>query len=432
MNRSEEIFLSALSSAINGEELSLDPALTPDECQSLFYLAKEQEILPLLYEAVYRNPCFRTLDKDVASSFQESAITSIIRQIIQTNEFLTLILHSQEQGLDPVVLKGIICRSLYHQPCLRPSVDEDLLILPEESGLYHRFLVSEGLSADNPDVIPDEEGELSYHKENSPTYIEVHESLFESDSKVFSDFNRLFSGFMDRTVHVQIEDVSVRTLAPTDHLLYLILHAFKHFVYSGVGIRSVCDISLFAEHNSSEIDWEHIRQCLEEVHAFGFLKGMLRILQLHLLPNANFFRLIKEWEIEKIDTEPLLADILVSGAHGNSSLERLHSSNITLNAIENDKKKVSNSLPDQSTAIKTLNTPSFFSTAIHSVFLPLAKMAHRYPYLKKAPYLLPIAWCQRLFGYLKRSGSNSTNSASESIRIGQRRLELLKKYGIVQ
>ena len=428
MNRNEEIFLSALSSAINGEEPSLDPALTSDECQSLFYLAKAQEILPLLYETVYRTPCFQALDTDIAKFFQESAITSTIRQITQTNEFLTLILHSQKHGLDPVVLKGIICRSLYHQPYLRPSVDEDLLISPEESELYHRLLVSEGLSADNSDAISDEVFELSYHKKNSPTYIEVHKSLFELDSKAFSDFNRLFDGYMDRTVHVQIEDVSVRTLAPMDHLLYLILHAFKHFVHSGIGIRTVCDIGLFAEHNSSEIDWKHIRRYLEEVHAFEFSKALLRIVQVYLLQNANFFHLIKDWEIEKIDAEPLLEDILASGVHGNSSLERLHSSNITLNTIENDKKTKSDNRTNQATT----NTTGFLSMAFRAVFLPLDKMTSRYPYLKKAPFLLPFAWGQRLFGYLMESCSNNKNSASESIRIGQRRVELLRKYGIIR
>lgn len=36
-------------------------------------------------------------------------------------------------------------------------------------------------------------------------------------------------------------------LAPTDHLLCLLCHAYKHFLYAGFGIRHVCDIGIFAE-----------------------------------------------------------------------------------------------------------------------------------------------------------------------------------------
>ena len=40
---------------------------------------------------------------------------------------------------------------------------------------------------------------------------------------------------------------TIRILAPTDHLLCLLCHAYKHFLYAGFGIRHVCDIGIFAE-----------------------------------------------------------------------------------------------------------------------------------------------------------------------------------------
>ena len=76
---------------------------------------------------------------------------------------------------------------------------------------------------------------------------------------------------------------------------------------------------------------------------------------------------------------------------------------------------------------------------ISSVFLPIEKMRSRYTYLNRMPFLLPIAWVQRVFHYLtelllSRKESNTalkTNNAIESIRLGQERLKLLKEYHII-
>lgn len=422
MTHIDIVFLSVLSNALQGLPADTDIQLFPGQWESVLALTQEHSLLPFVCNEVYLLKSFRKLDDSVRKNHQENAVKQTVRQIEQEKDFLTFLLFAQEHGYDPVVIKGLTVRQLYAQPYLRPSVDEDILIDSEQAGPFHQIILDYGFEADSPDIDIFESDEFSYHKPDSPSYIELHKQLFPMNSEILGDLNRFFADVSDRTIRMQIEDVSVRTLAPTDHLLYLILHAFKHFVHSGIGIRSVCDIGLFAEHYASDIDWEHIRSCLEEVHAFDFARGLFRIAQLHLLPDAAFYCCISDWKNEEIDTEPLLDDILSGGVHGNSSLERLHSSNITLNAIEIDRKESSAG-------------QGFLSTAFHSVFLPLGKMSVHYPYLKKAPFLLPAAWTQRIGKYLqerKAAGKGSKSTAAGSIRLGRSRVELLKKYGIIR
>lgn len=185
------------------------------------------------------------------------------------------------------------------------------------------------------------------------------------------------------------------------------------------------------------------------------------------------------WHITSIDTAPLLEDILASGVHGNSSLERLHSSNITLNAVSKRRQaetlsigrqaaasgSTSQSTQPQNTRAATSKSYSSLTAIFHSVFLPLDKMSGRFTYLKKAPVLLPVAWLQRIFGYLKENAASrrnyisqdtksnqrasstsktgipqtstsmsttSTSRPAESIRLGRSRVELLRKYGIIK
>ncbi|MBR3241266.1 MAG: nucleotidyltransferase family protein [Parasporobacterium sp.] len=422
MKNVDSVFLSVFMQALKPQLNSQDPELTADGWKAVLSRADEHSILPLVCDKIFDFKSFRLLDSSVRKAYQENAVRQTIRQIEQEKDFLTFLLFAQENGYDPIVIKGLTIRHLYAHPFLRPSVDEDLLINSGQAVPFHQTILEYGFEADAPDADIPGADELGYHKPDSPSYIELHKHLFSTGSGILGDFNQFFENYSDRTVRVQIEDVSVRTLAPTDHLLYLILHAFKHFVHSGIGIRAVCDIGLFAEHHASDIDWEHVRSGLEEVHAFDFARGLFRIAQLHLLPDAAFYCCISDWKIEEIDTEPLLDDILSGGVHGNSSLERLHSSNITLNAIENDRKESSAG-------------QGFLSTAIHSVFLPLGKMSVHYPYLKKAPFLLPAAWIQRIGKYLqerKAAGKGGKNTAAGSIRLGRSRVELLKKYGIIR
>ena len=56
----------------------------------------------------------------------------------------------------------------------------------------------------------------------------------------------------------------------------------------------------------------------------------------------------------------------------------------------------------------------------------------RYPYLKEKPYLLPLAWVNRILKYGKETaGGSADNNAAQSIKIGNGRVALLKEYGII-
>ena len=69
---------------------------------------------------------------------------------------------------------------------------------------------------------------------------------------------------------------------------------------------------------------------------------------------------------------------------------------------------------------------------LRTVFPPARQLAGHYPYLKEKPYLLPLAWVNRILKYRKETaGSPTDNNAAQSIRIGNGRVALLKEYGII-
>ena len=402
-----ETLLKAAAAGLKGE--TTEAELPAEEWGSLFSCAAEQFLLPLVYEAVSDSASFKQFPVKERSEWQKRAVSAAIRQIMQTNELLTLILRAQERGLDPIVVKGIICRNLYRKPCLRFSVDEDIFIRPEEGDAWHDFLTSEGFALAHGEEEISRLAEPSYHREGTPLCIELHKYLFPPESEAFADLNRYFERARENTVPVTVEDVTFRTLAPTEHFLFLILHACKHFLYSGFGIRQVMDMTVFIGAYGQQIDWPYIRKCCGEVRADVFAAALLKIaherLGLREIP-AEFRDLA-----EGIDIKPLLRDMMEGGVYGVAEITRAHSSNITLEAAE------------KAGGRKPLLPKTLFPGAGY--------LQQQFPYAKKYPVLLPAAWLHRILRFLVRDRDGRGGDAAETLRVGRERVALLRTYGII-
>lgn len=123
------------------------------------------------------------------------------------------------------------------------------------------------------------------------------------------------------------------------------------------------------------------------------------------------FDLHAPWDAS-LDVEALLHDSLCGGVYGSNDLTCLHSSTVTLNAVKASR------TGEKSSVLRTL-------------FPKREYLERRYPYLKKRPYLLLVAWAQRLAHYAGEKKSGAGNSASGSIKLAKERIELMKRYDIL-
>ncbi|MGN0406025.1 MAG: nucleotidyltransferase family protein [Bariatricus sp.] len=415
MDVKKDMFLPALKAALKNEKVSWSEELESQDWIELFRIATTHQVLPLIYEAVYDCPAARNMEPQVFMSAKQQTIRSVMLQTMKTNEFLGLFQHLQKAGVQALVVKGIVCRNLYPNPDYRMSGDEDVLIPEEEFELCHQAMLDYGMHPADPTQDIQSEHEVPYGKPGSPIYIELHKCLFPPESTAYGDLNRFFKNVHDRAIKLSIDGKQVVTMGYTDHLFYLICHAFKHFLHSGFGIRQVCDIVLFANAYGKEIDWIRILQQCREIHADLFTAALFQIGQKYLTFDPSRAGYPQEWQEIQVDEQLMLDDLLEAGIYGDGTMSRKHSSNITLNAVSSEKqgKKSSHFV------IKTL-------------FPTVQNMEGRYPYLKKHPYLLPIAWINRIWKYRKETQTVLNNDAAESIQIGNQRLKMMKTYGIIK
>ena len=338
----------------------------------------------------------------------------ILFQTMKTHDFLELNRHLRAQGITPLVVKGIVCRDLYPRPDHRSSGDEDILIPAQQILRCHEAMGSFGMVPAEPETDLEGAYEIPYRKKNSNLYIELHKYLFPPESEAYGDLNRFFEGVFERAVLETFQGEAVLTMAPTDHLFYLICHSLKHFLHSGFGIRQVCDIVLYAERYGNRIDWEQVLENCREIRAEKFAASVFRIGEKYLEFDADTACYPYSWRSIAIDERAMLQDLLASGIYGGAELSRKHSSTITLTAAAAQKQgtKSPNGL-------------------MASLFPPADAMKKRYPYLNKHPYLLPVAWGSRMVQYGKEIRKTNDNSAAEAIKIGNQRIALMKEYGIL-
>ena len=402
MTPTQQAFLSILRAALHGGEDY--PDISADQWPELLRLAQDHKVLPLVFETVHLR--LRREVPELAAAVRGQVRNLVILQTLRTAEFLELWRALEEAGVTPLVVKGVVCRQLYPKPDHRPSSDEDVLIPPEQFPLCHEVMTRMGLTTTEPD--PDAAWEVPYRREGSPLYIELHKHLFAPESDTFGGLNEFFGDPIRSAAALEVQGTALRTMHPCDHMTYLIFHAFKHFLYSGFGIRQICDILLFAREYHAQIDWEWVRLSCRSIRAERFAAAVFAIGVRYL-----GFDPVEPWDTMDVDELPLLEDVLSAGIYGSAGEHRLHSSAITLEAV---------SAQNQGKAPRSGLAAAAFPAA--------ASLEGRYPWLKERPWLLPAAWGSRILSYLLEPRTPGGSTAA--LKLGADRRALLKQYGILE
>ncbi len=400
MTNTEQQFLSILKNAVHPK-----PSFTMDnpDWNGIINTARKQNLFPLIFDASSSLPGY----EKVETTYFDSVAAQMSKQAQQTADFLSLYQSFLEDDISPIVMKGIICRSLYGEKAdFRASGDEDILIPKEDYEKAVHTLNRCGYRAENtPDSNLSSVQEVTFTNPESPLTIELHLNPFGTNDHIRVKMNEWFQNVFNSQETVVVDGVPVRTLRPTDHLLFLIFHAFKHFISGGFGVRMMLDILLFAEKYSDHIDQEYIQNGLTSVNAADFYNDLL------ILGNQYLGFSLPVNEDGTIPDE-LMEDMLRMGTFGNSSKNDSTAGRITSMAVEKDNKNHS-----RLTDMFWLLFPSW-------QFWVSWK-----PYLKDKPWMLPVEWVKRVVKYLRRG--KPASDLMESYKVADRRLELMKKYGVI-
>lgn len=410
VKRGQKEFLKILESFMHNKKYCMPEDF--QEMQELCQLAGKHKMMAAVYEQIRLSSVFNKKEyEQISLGWKRAAVRDVMFQIQRTEGFFMMYEKLCEAGLRPLVVKGIVCRNLYEKSDYRISADEDILVPKEAFEVCDKIFLQEGFVRENlnPKQLP---YEISYIHPQRGVHIELHLSLFPEESGAYGHLNDEFLNVFENCICEEIQGKKIWTLSPTEHFLFLICHSFKHFLHSGFGIRQVCDMVMMAEHYGNCIDWRILQKTLARLNMETYWQALMKMSKEHLGFSCEKAVCPMDMQNDEIDYEPLLYDLLDGGIYGDSTMERKHSSNITLAAAKSGKK-------DTAASIK------------NSLFPEFSYMKKQFEWLEKYPWLLWAAYGIRIVRYIKYSPKEEKQEQN-SVQIGMERVELLRKYNIIK
>jgi hypothetical protein len=254
---------------------------------------------------------------------------------------------------------------------------------------------------------------------DSKWILEVHTSLFDPDMKLFSGMNHCFVDAFDQSITLRGYEQELLTLSHTHHLLFLLLHAIKHFCGSGVGIRQICDVVMYCNAYGAEVDFDFVWKGLSE---FGFDILALNLFDIgirYLGLDVTKYHIPTRYKNEDIHSEALLLDLMSSGIYGKCKPDEGTTRVYTLNSIIQQRYK--NREPHKPMLI------------MHAIFPDRQYLGYFYRYCQEYPYLIIVAWFHRILRFILKEGKPSRIICKVLLQLqfGTERIELMKEYKVI-
>ncbi len=322
-----------------------------------FQVARENGLSGILYSQLDKN----NINPEVYTLFHKDFLAYTHSDILQEHVVKELTNLFNEAGIDHIFLKGVVLKKLYPEPYMRSMGDIDLVV--KEA---HHPKAKKLMKEANYELISDSQQHTNF-KHLSGVHLELHPRL----SYVF---NEKHAKFLESVwVYAVQSELHRYQFKPEFELVYLLYHMAKHFYGTGVGIRSVLDIGIYAKHYEASFNLEELDKILEKSNLTTFLGTML-------LLNRMYFNLdvlskyVKNISLSNQTFEKVTQLIVSSGVHGhgkdfNPFLGRLGGSK-----VKGQKKLV---------FILALTFPSYRS------------MKGMYPWLRYVPFMYPFTWVIR-------------------------------------
>lgn len=345
----------------------------PDDIDwaGLIELSKSQQVYSII--AVLLDGSI--LPEEQAAELKNYSQSELLRIIAMKNELELIENDLKENQIKYILLKGSVLRNYYPQQKMRQMSDIDILYDSDcrdrlfEIMKRHNYVCRN--AADNSD---------DFVKKPFYTF-EFHRELFFEEADFCPKFDYVWDNAVqddkkEYLYHMSLEDMYV----------YNICHMYKHFRKGCCGIRFLTDNYLFLKKESDNLNWAYIEDCLKKFNILDY-EQKARVLAMKLFDGEA----LSEQEAKRLY---LYTNFGIYGSsEGRAVLEYAET------AEDGE---------------KSYSRLRFF---IKRIFPDRKVMEYNYPYLKKRPYLILLAYISRFFkGIFKRDKIESEIKSINELR----------------
>ena len=311
MNEINQLFFELIQVAL-GTRICLSHTPTADEWGELYAMAKKQSLVGLCFAGVQRLQEQQQAPTSTGSAQAEMLYLTwmgIAAKIQQRNEVVNkqcgeLTEEFQKDGFDVVVLKGQSCAKRYRVSMgskgfqkvsdlslLRQSGDIDVWVTGsrEEIKTYitKHYHVGEVIyNHAHVEVFPDTEVEVHF----TPSWLyspfrnrrlqKWFKSFLVSDASLVSEGFKVSCGFSFQ------EDDGFKSPSVEFDLVYLMLHAYRHLMHEGLGLRQVmdyyfalCAVPSFDSAQEPDFNFQEVSSTLSSFGLMKFAGAMMYVIK---------------------------------------------------------------------------------------------------------------------------------------------------------
>lgn len=317
--------------------------------EKVYRIASSHRIMGLVFRAV--KPLKQNVPEDVFQKMSGADKMMIMSSVARNASIDEVTRSLFENNIRFILLKGAVIQDLYPEKYMRYSTDTDVLV--EEKDYKRIPPIFKSLS-------------YSFDSQNDKHYVfwkkpyvcvEVHKKLVSDCS------------FFDCVWENTVEENGRLSLKKEFELAYLLFHMAENFTKTGgIGIHSVTDVYLYLKRYGESLDGKLFESYLSELGLTKFFEAVKNLGEI--------------W-IGKKDADEFyvsLTEYIIGGGRSGDPAKAA-SGNID---------------PDKPLMLEKFRF--FFS----KLFLPYGELKKKYPFLGKAPFLLPVFWGMRITGIIFR------------------------------
>ena len=270
-------------------------------------------------------------------------------------------------------------RELYPMPYMRSMGDIDVLVDEKNMKLIHTLFKSQEYKK-----LYNSDAHDGFQHSNG-SVIEIHPQITR---EIEGHEVQLFVNSWSKAI---VEDGYTYILQPEYELTYLIYHAAKHFKSSGVGLRTLLDIGLYAKANEVFINKDLLLDMLAKTNFSIFAKNILK-LQLYYFQIPALKDLYNNEPMSTEFMSFMTRYITISGVHGTGDKFNRTMVKIAQSDVKHPK----------------------IHFLLKSLFPSLSAISNQYSFVRNKWILYPIGWFIRTFRLLTIRLKSSINKLRQT------------------
>ena len=303
----------------------------------IYYIAKKHNLVSIMAQAMEKlgfesdSDIWKRWLKEKNQLIYKSVLMDVEREAIQ--DFF------EKNNIWYMLLKGMVIRKYYPAPELREMADNDILFDNKYSKEVYEFMTARGYKSDDYNK--------GYHDEylKPPAYnFEMHRQLVSSKERpkwyeYYKDVKSILIKDTNENRETAANSESNNSsnqfyFSDNDFYVYFIVHTYKHFLNSGMGLRTVLDIYLYVSNLQEKLDFDYIEEQLKKLDAYDF-EQTFRSIAFKMFDENLEDR--KWWDLFDVKEQEMLSYVLDAGTYGNLENSVAHKMGYT----KGEKKKTS-------------------------------------------------------------------------------------------